>query len=44
MRRFQQVLVEQEQERRVKQLEDAMKEEVSASQPETPASPALRKS
>ncbi|KAM9768955.1 putative inactive 1-aminocyclopropane-1-carboxylate synthase-like protein 2 [Dama dama] len=44
MRRFQQVLVEQEQERRVKQLEDAMKEEVSTSQPETPASPALRKS
>lgn len=44
MRRFQQVLVEQEQERRVKQLEDAVKEEVSTSQPETPASPALQKS
>ncbi|KAM7236094.1 hypothetical protein CapIbe_013280 [Capra ibex] len=44
MRRFQQVLAEQVQECRVKQLEDAIKEEVSASQPEAPASPALRKS
>ena len=44
MRRFQQVLAEQAQECRVKQLEDAIKEEVSASQPEAPASPALRKS
>ena len=44
MRRFQQVLVEQAQERTVKQLEDAMKEEVSTPQPEAPASPALRKS
>ena len=44
MRRFQQVLVEQAQECTVKQLEDAMKEEVSNPQPEAPASPALRKS
>ena len=44
MRRFQQVLVEQVQERTVKQLEEAMKEEVPTSQPEAPARPALRKS
>ena len=44
MRRFQQVLVEQAQERTVKQLEEAVKEEVPTSQPEAPARPALRKS